>query len=309
MTQCSNLTNEASQTIALAFQLFTDQGIKKSPSHLINAIQSKKFQESVARALKKEAEILMNAPRKNKKLDDKGMLLNTLKASASSLGKAMESQIKKTTEYSRLKTNLKELECSFNKTKVGVFVDRNQTWLIIIGSVAGIAGSVGLYYAKSGDLIASALPSLAKDKLKIKVAGALEIGANLTTFKPSTRELGVEAFTKLQWEKVQAHLKVAATFKGADLTQASSSGKIVVPIAKNAQVSGIANFMHKRPALRPRIHSSSSGSFNNLNSFDLGLQIDIKPNSNTKLNIWYKYKDPATERSEHAVGIGIQFSF
>lgn len=307
MDKCGNFMDVSHQTIALAYQLVVEQGVKKGPNNIVNAIQTKKFQTAVAQALKKEAQALIQAQNQHKKLDYGTALFNTLKSSSTPFTNEVSGSIQKSPEYSKVKSNLKQLECSFKKSSVGIFIEKNQTWLIVVGVVAGLGGAVGLYYAREGDILAGQLPRFTKDKLKVKVAGILEVGANLTQFKPSTRALSFEAFTKLKLEGIQVSLRVSTAFKGLGLTQVTSLGNILVPVTKNIMIRGNASLSHKRPSLRPRANGGAGGYQNN--TFDLGLDIDIKIPDRPEIKIWYKYKNPATGRPVHSTGIGVRFSF
>lgn len=307
MNKCSNFMDESFRTIVLAIELVAKQGVKKSPAKILSIIQTKNFQTAVAQALKKEAEALMQAQKEHKKLDYGVSLLNTLRSTSTPLKNEVLELIKKSPEYSKVKSSLKQLECAFKKSSVGIFVDKNQTWLIIVGVVAGIGGAVGLYYAREGDLLASQIPRLSKNKLKVKVAGGLVIGANLTQFKPSTRELSFEAFAKLELEKIKASLKISAAFKDLELTQATSSGAISVPVTKNILLSGNASFSHKRPTVSPTTNRGAGRS--RINTFGLGLAVDIKVPNRPAIKLWYKYIHPAEGRPEHSTGVGVTISF
>ena len=317
MGQCSSFKDELSQTVALAFQLVFEEGVKKSQRNIIKAIETKEFQTTFKKALEDEAKAFLKAQKKDLKLDSRFVLRNTMKKSSTALVTEFSNQLKKSPEYAKIKSSLKKLECAFDKTSVGIFVDKNKTWLIIVGVVGGLGGTVGLYYARSGDLLAGQLlPRLSEYALKKREIAntGISIGASLTKFIPSTRELSFKAIIALEWEKIEASLNISGDFKGSEVIQATSTVKITVPLKKNIKFSANASLCYKRQTVKPGTNCGKTfGVTDQTTKLELGLVLDYKVNRYTNINIYYKqernYFAEKRDKAMHIVGIGATLTY
>ncbi|VAW62504.1 hypothetical protein MNBD_GAMMA11-3071 [hydrothermal vent metagenome] len=102
-------------------------------------------------------------------------------------------------EIQRINHRLKQLKCHLEKSPSGIWVDENKTLLIVIASVAVLAGGTAMYRMRSGDAFASLAEGLKKD---IKVKGEINIRGEITKVAPSTHSFGAKITASTEFKNI-----------------------------------------------------------------------------------------------------------
>ena len=274
MGQCNNtgVLNAANDTFVLAIEVGT-KVLKESPDIVNKILTNPKVRETLELAMAKEAHRLKTPPGTSGGAGQ-------AKALAGKLGKAISKpatdaaikEIGATREAKKLKESLKQLECSFKRTPVGVFIDENKGLVIFIAAGLAIGGAVALYTLKTGGWPAEQAGKLAGKLLKFKVIGGVEVGVKDIVFKPSadTREAKMTAFATGKWKRVKADLDLHVALHDKKLGAAKASGKVVVPLGKGFSAVGKGGIGYQMP----------KAGFHKPLTYDLGLGLEFKNSGN-----------------------------
>ncbi|MEL6330925.1 MAG: hypothetical protein AAFR38_14865 [Planctomycetota bacterium] len=237
--QCADFGVAAHRTVELAFE-FVGGTARDIPQLLtrpsvMNAIQ---------RALQEEAQKIM----REQSASGGGEQINGVEA-ARRLGEAVVgssrvrdqvlSQAQQSPEYQRLRRSIRELGCAFDNSPVGVFVDNNSTWLIIVGAVGAIGGAAAMYYFEAGDTPAQAF-SFASNQELLKV-GSISVSTGEIEFVPSERRVRAGIAANAEFSNVQASLRLQAGFTRDELTSAGGSARIVTDLRRTTRVTAEAS--------------------------------------------------------------------
>ena len=265
MGKCTEgVISSAKDVVVLAFDLGKET-VLDSPDLLAKVLDDSALQKAVRKALLEEGKRLAKLQRQGKSADDPQgikVLQRLGNAAKSPAEKAVRKEIEKSKEYRRVQEGLKNLECSFKNSPMGVFVDENKGLLIVLASGIALGGAAALYVARSGDWPANQLASLAGEQLRFKVLGNIELGAKKVAFKPSERKVELTTFTTAKWKRVQANLDLHVGFKDDKLATASSKGQVVVQVAQGAKLraSGAVGYVDPQdPAHRPLTYDLGVG--------------------------------------------------
>jgi len=88
--------------------------------------------------------------------DSKKLGRSVGKSFADTASSHLKKQILHGDEYRKVKHSVKQLQCSFNNSPVGVFIDKNKGWLIIIASGLAVGAATAMYVFREGDFVANA---------------------------------------------------------------------------------------------------------------------------------------------------------
>lgn len=274
MGQCSNtgLLKATSDTFILAIDVGT-KVLKESPDIVKKILADPKVRKSLELAMANEARRLKTPP------GTKGSAIQ-VKALGTTLGKAIskpaadaaKEQVEATREAQKLKEGLKQLECSFKTTPVGVFIDENKGFVIFVAAGLAIGGAVALYTLKTGGWPAEQAGKLAGKLLKFKVLGTVEVGVKDIVFKPSadTREAKMTTFASGKWKRVKADLDLHVALHDDKLGAAKASGKVVVPLGKGFSAVGKGGIGYQLP----------KADFHKPLTYNLGLGLDFNSSGN-----------------------------
>ncbi len=288
--KCSaGLLNASQDTVALAFEL-AGGTLDKSPATIRKILEDPAVWKEIEKTLQAEGKKLANQQLAGKPVTQSDAL-QMGKAVALSAGKAAqksaESQIKKSTEYTRLQAQLKQLECSYKKSPIGVFVDENKAWLIVVAAGVVAGGATALYVIKDGDFVAEKATLLANSALRFKVLGKLEVGGKDIKFKPSERQVAATAFANVKFEKISAKFEGSVAFKEDKLVAAGGRGEVVAKVAKGLTAKAYAGAGYQQPgqAYQPSLR------------YDVGLGLDYKPGSGISVTaLAFAMQDPTQRK-------------
>jgi hypothetical protein len=230
--QCPSFDAAASRTVALGIDLL-ESTVGNSPQLLKSVVEDPKVKEAIAKALMQEGQKLMDEQRQGKS-ESVGSTMSRLGTAAITGGKApaaskAANELKKTPEYRRLETGLKELKCSFDQTPVGVFVDENKTLLVVVAAVAAIGGGVAMYYTKAGDVPAKGYEAVFANLSPIKI-GAVSLQAKKLEFKPSERKVDTALAMTGNWTNVKADLELRFGSKNDRIMKGGAVGSVVYTV-------------------------------------------------------------------------------
>lgn len=226
----------AQETLVMAFELF-DAELARSPERLVAVLKSEKVAKAIEEALRQEATRLLEEQKKSAALDPAEGTKVVKKVGEKALAVGKDELIKAITsgaQFKQLKAQLDKLQCSFEKSPVGVWVEehKDKWYVYVVAAGVGLAGAGAMYATWWGDDLASPLTKLAEKQLRFKPMGTLEVGANKITFVPSKRVVGVQAFATAKWERVTATLEVSVTMENGKLTAAGGTGNVVVDLGQ-----------------------------------------------------------------------------
>jgi hypothetical protein len=123
-------------------------------------------------------------------------------------------EVQKSEAFKAAKRSLTDLKCAVKESPIGVWVDENQTMLIIIAAGLALGGGVAMYRARAGDDISHWAAKLAPMLLKFKVIGGVEIGVEEFKFKPSERAIELKSFAEIKkWKAVEARFEAFVSTK------------------------------------------------------------------------------------------------
>ncbi len=236
---CNDLPSSLHESVVLLFDL-AGYTVQNGPSLVENVLEDKKFQEEIKKALDKEALALVKKqqadPTVRATSEDGTKFLKAAGSAALDAGAdSMKRQIERSSAYLKLEQSLRDLQCSFKKSPVGVWVDENKTLLIVIASGLALGGATAMYITRTGDLPAGWAADLAEKKLKSFHLGKITLGVEKFDFKPSDRELGAKVYADTSKWKGFPNVKfsISAAAKDDKLTSFGVAGEVTVPIALN----------------------------------------------------------------------------
>jgi len=234
MEKCPGLIKSTKETIVLAVK-FSNKTLLNSPEIIKKTLQNPKLQNEIQKILLAEAKRLSLKQQQGKSLsiDDSRKFIKTTAKPFSDIAPGdIKKQILKSLEYKKIKQSALQLQCSYNKSPVGVFVDKNKGWLIIVASGLAIGTSAAMYIVKKGDTVANIATKLVGESVKFKLLGKMTIGAKDFKFEPSTRLLGTTIFTNIKWERVAVKFDLKISAKGSDVTNTSANTEVLLKFSK-----------------------------------------------------------------------------
>lgn len=240
MEKCGTLLDAVKDTLVLAFEV-ADKTILNSPETIRKVLEDPKIQQAIRSAAQTEGRRLLEAQRGGKAVtnEDGVKVLQAIGTAAKDAAlDSAKKQIEESDEFKQLKKEVENLGCAFKQSPLGVFVDKNKGWLIVVGVGIGLGGAAAMYVFKSGDWVAGQATDLASKQLRFKVLGNVELGASRLKFVPSSRQVGTTVFGSAKWERVSVRLDLSVDFKNDQFQ--STSGKIStdITVAKGLVLTG-----------------------------------------------------------------------
>ena len=202
---CKSLPGSAVTTIVLAFDLVGYEA-KSAPAQILRVLDSKKVQEAIRNALNEDAKAFL-------KQQQEGLPIGAGQAASqigTSVGKALlstgvnelQQEIQRTAAYRRLESGVRDLQCAYEKSVIGVWVDEHKALLIVIASGVVLGAMTAMYLTNTGDTPADWAAQLAKNKLKTTILGKVEVGVSDIKFVPSKREIGLQVYADTsKWKR------------------------------------------------------------------------------------------------------------
>jgi hypothetical protein len=275
--KCSDeLPGSIVESFVLAIELVGDQ-VKRSPQTIGKILKNPEVEKKIKEALEKRLlELQKKATLEGKPIDADQALseiksvftVDTLDATTGELKKAIESSPK----YQRLKGSLENLSCKFKAAPVGFFYDEAEGVLLIFTVGVMLAGAVGMYIAKTGDLD-TPLAAAAKiaELPSITVLGKIDLSLSDVVLKPSEKKYdgGIVAKVK-DWKAIkEAELKVVVQTKDQKVA--------AVPISVETQVKVTPQFFGKFGASYEPMQQHLGFSLGIVGKFDT-IEVQVKGN-------------------------------
>lgn len=266
MDKCGGVIDAAQETLVLALKV-GERSLLDSPETIEKILNDPRVQRAIKKAAEKQARELVK-----KQTGGKTVTTDDVQAGAKAVAtaaadpalKSAEEKIKSTREFKKLEASVKELECAYRKSPVGIFVDKHELELILIGAGLAIGGATAMYVFRTGDeLVNNPLADMAKKLVKKKFLGNIEVAAKEITFRPSERVVGTKILTTGTWERVTVKFELGATFKELDVQNASGRGDLSVKVTKGLKLDSHAMIGYARP----------EESWQNPMLYDLGLKL------------------------------------
>ncbi len=223
-----------SETVVAGIEL-VDAEVPNLPDRLIKALESSDVQQAIKNALDDFARArLAKLPTTVSADDAKKLGEAVLSAGGDALKGNVVDQIKKSSHYQNLDQSLKKLSDELKASPAGIWVEKNKTYLYILGAGAVLGGAAAMYATRSGDEVAKLVTPVIKGSVAFKPIGSLKLGAGLNevSFTPSKRTIETKAFLDLEWERILVKVNVSVTVADKSVT-ASADGHVVIPIRKD----------------------------------------------------------------------------
>jgi hypothetical protein len=241
MGVCRDLKGSAVRSVVLGIRL-TAATIANRDEIANKVLADPEVRKALHDAFRKEAGLLTENSLAGKALDGAAAkrFLLPIRGAA---GPAAVTEVKKQPEFHEARQGLQKLKCAFDATPVGIFVNDNKTWLIIVGIVMGAGGAAAMYRARSGDVPAKGMTMLTNMLAEKIEVGEVTFSLKGVEFKPSARDvkgkIGVE-MGDLKSVKLKQNLEIAAVVKAGSLQELMLSDTLVVPLADATKLSAKA---------------------------------------------------------------------
>lgn len=240
MEKCGTLLDAVKDTLVLAFE-FADKTLLNSPETIRKVLEDPKIQLAIKQAAQSEGRRLLEAQKGGKAVTnaDGVKVLEAIGTAAKDAAiDSAKKQIEESDEFKKLKKEVENLSCALKQSPIGVFVDKNKGWLIVVGVGLGLGGVTAMYMFRSGDWVAGQATDLASKQLRFKVLGNVEFGASRLKFVPSSRQVGTTLFASAKWERVSVRLDLSVDFKNDQFQ--STGGKVTTDftVAKGLVLTG-----------------------------------------------------------------------
>lgn len=235
--QCTDLPGSAVKTLVLAVDLVGYE-LENGPKRVAEALQNKAVLEAIQKALKEEAEKILKEQKEGLTVDGREAASRLAaefgKAVLDAGSKQVKDDIEKSAAYKKVEKSLKDLECAFKKSKVGVFIDENKTVLIIVASGVVVGAATAMYVAGVGDKPLEWATDLAEKKLKGIQLGKIDLSVPNLKIEPSTKRIEVEVgVNTARWKAIPAtDFKVHAHTKDEKVVALGFDVETKLPLAK-----------------------------------------------------------------------------
>jgi len=239
MSTCPGFGDALVETIALSFDLVKTQP-GKLPKHIETLLQS----PAVHTAIKNK---LLAVGKDLTKKQQGGTSLPHLTPQqfiepfAASVGQVALHQaketVKKSPEYKDLLKGLENLKCAVKATPSGIWVNKHETFVIVILSAVALGGATVLYSTKWGDPIAKPSTALIKSALKSGKVGGLEVKLSELKFIPSQQHVMSSIdISPTSWTRFKTTFSFAGEVKNGAFTSAKVGTKTLVPLSHSTSV-------------------------------------------------------------------------
>jgi hypothetical protein len=116
---------------------------------------------------------------------------------------------------------------ALSQTPMGVWVDKNKGWLIVVGVVLAVGGSAALFYTRTdSDVVNFPIDQIKGKAIPLWSPGKFTLSAGLLEFRPADRKLGIEVIGEQKWERVELKLKLGVV--GSDPVAKAPTGEALV---------------------------------------------------------------------------------
>jgi len=164
---------------------------------------------------------------------------SVLKAGGSAASDAYLDQIKASSRYKSVLSQLDLFKKAAASSSLGVWVDRNKGVLYVVGAALVLGGSTVLYLTKSGGPVADTISGeLQKHSIDVVTVGALKLSVSDIEFRPSAQILGAKLVGQLKWDRVSVQLKLQLVASGADVQKVNGEAVVKVGVVNFTAIAG-----------------------------------------------------------------------
>jgi hypothetical protein len=230
--------DKAAETLVLGIELVGAE-IDNLPSRLITALQSADVQGAIKKALNDFAlDKLKATPTTLSAQDGQDLAQAVAKAGGEAIGQNVLDGITNSSHFQALDASLKDLTAALKKTPMGVWVDKNKTYIYIVAAGGVLAGAAAMYVTRSGDDVTKRVMPLIKDlSTSFTPIGQLTLkaGVESVTFVPSKRYVEAKTFVTAEWENIEVKLNLGVTAADRNVT-VTAQGQILIPVTSGVKL-------------------------------------------------------------------------
>jgi hypothetical protein len=255
---------------------------EKALNALKKILDDKKFQKDIEKVFREESKKLLKQEYSRQleggiELPDQETGKRMLNTSQKAFKTLAEKEFKKSHAGRRFKKDVDRLSEDFNKSPVGVWVDKNTNKAYIIVAVALIGGGYGIYKTKRDK---AGLPLELIDVEK--KLGAIKLSGEIVSFKPGSGEYGANVGLKHNLQQVKYDLKLTGLVsKNGDISQTAGLN-VVINVDKKLTVTTSAKSVYSRKkeeSTRMVAGYTQSSQFNRtLLTADAAIKVEYKDN-------------------------------
>ena len=215
----TDLGDALNQVVIVAFDL-AGKEIPNLPMRLNESLQSDAVQQAIREGLQTFAMKKVSSGTTVVSDAEAKELLGLLEKIGGKAADGVSEQIKKSPEYKRLESKLKELEKALTTSPMGVWVDNNKGLVLVVGIGVALGSAAALYLTKTGGPVVNFPISQIKEKpFQIFKVGGFTLKGQLLEFKPDKQTLGAGMLATQKWEKVEVSIKMGVIATGADVKE------------------------------------------------------------------------------------------
>lgn len=150
-----------------------------------------------------------------------------LKAGGDAAQKELLDQIKNGLPAKRVIGAFNNFSAALKQTPMGVWVDKERNWLIVVGVVLAVGGTAALFYTRTDSAMVNFPISQLKGKaIPLWSPGSFKLSGSVIEFQPAQRKLGLEIIAEQKWEKLDLAVKLGVV--GSDPQSKQADGHAFV---------------------------------------------------------------------------------
>jgi hypothetical protein len=150
-----------------------------------------------------------------------------LNGARSAAGDQLLEEIKKGVPAQRVARAFKDFTNALQHTPMGIWVDKEKHWLIVVGVVLAVGGAAALFYTRTDSSIVNLPISQIKGKaIPLWSPGNFTLSGGLLEFQPGQRKLGLEIIGEQKWERLTVKMNLGVV--GSDPVAKQGDGHAFV---------------------------------------------------------------------------------
>ena len=225
----ANLGDATTQVIALTFEL-AEHEIENFDTLLQNSLNQPQVREAISSALTTfiSQRMASGASTSNMNGKDAADLVKALQSAAGAkAGDAVAQQIKNDPQYKKLEQAIKNFENAAKTSPMGVWVDKNQGVVVVVGLALVVGGAAALWVTKtSGATLDKGLDAIVNNQVQIFKIGKFSVSGQGLAFQPDTHTIGAALTATEKFQQVQISVKFGVVAAGSQVQKVD--GAVVV---------------------------------------------------------------------------------
>jgi hypothetical protein len=216
---------EALQKIVVFAFNVAEENILNLPENLEKTLNSEQVRQAMSTTLTMLA--LTGKSNTGKPDENKKLAEALLTKAGQAAGKEFLEQLKKTPEVQELQQCVKDFESALKSTPAGVWVDKHQKVVYVVGAILLVGGAAALFVSKvDNPLLNFGLDQLKGTSVDVYKVGKLTLSGQVIEFNPAAQNLGLGLIATEKWEKVTAKLQIGVVASAAD--KPKTNGQLVI---------------------------------------------------------------------------------